>query len=57
MIYVGIDVHQKTSAICELDNDGTKLIELELPTTREALIRWFSRDEELRVCLETCGVS
>ena len=37
--YCGIDLHAKAMYVCILDQDGTKLVHKNLPTTPEAFLR------------------
>ncbi len=55
--YVGMDVHQKYSEICELDSEGKVVDTARIPTTRSALARWFRGREMLSICLEAGGSS
>lgn len=57
MIHVGIDLHQKYSEICELDDDGAILERCRLSTTEASFRRWFKGREGLRVVLECSGSS
>ena len=58
MEYVGMDLHQKFAQLCVLDDEGSIVEETRVPTTRDALSRWFGRsDRTLRVALEASGSS
>jgi hypothetical protein len=37
--YCGIDLHAKAMYVCILDQNGTKLVHKNLPTTPEAVLR------------------
>ena len=54
--YVGMDLHQKYSELCALDEQGLVVESARVATTRAALTRWF-RGRSVRVCLEAGGSS
>lgn len=56
MIYVGIDVHQKSSQVCELSEEGVILETCQIPSTESAYRRWFHNREPIRIVIE-CGGS
>ena len=43
--YCGIDLHAKAMYVCILDQNGTKLVHKNLPTTPEAFLRSSRRIE------------
>lgn len=57
MEYCGIDLHQKNTEICILDEEGTVIERTRIATTRAALERFFSKREEMRVVMEAGGSS
>lgn len=57
MTHVGIDVHQKYSQVCELSLNGVVESECQIPTTRSSLNRWFGKRDDLRIVVESSGVS
>ena len=57
MTHVGIDVHQKYSQVCELSLNGLVESECQIPTTRSSLNRWFGKRDDLRIVVESSGVS
>ncbi len=56
MIHVGIDVHQKSSQVCELSEEGVILETSQIPSTESAYLRWFQNRETMRIVIE-CGGS
>ena len=44
--YCGIDLPAKAMYVCILDQDGTKLVHKNLPTTPEAFLRVIAPDRE-----------
>jgi transposase len=57
MDYCGIDLHQKHSEICILDETGAVVERTTVSTTRTALDRYFARRETMRVAMEAGGSS
>jgi transposase len=57
MDYCGIDLHQKHSEICILEETGAVIEQMRISTTRTALDRFFGRREVMRVALEAGGSS
>jgi len=43
--YCGIDLHAKAMYVCILDQNGTKLVHKNLPTTPEAFLRIIAPDK------------
>ncbi len=56
MIHVGIDVHQKSSQICQLSEEGVILETSSIPSTESAYRRWFQNRGTMRIVIE-CGGS
>jgi len=44
--YCGIDLPARAMYVCVLDEDGTKLVHKNLPTTPEAFLRVIAPDKE-----------
>lgn len=57
MDYCGMDLHQKTTMICILDEEGEVVERRCVSTTRVALDRYFGRRAPMRVAMEAGGVS
>ena len=57
MEYCGIDLHDRISDVCILDDEGAVMERTRVSTTRTALKRFFSRREPMRVAMEACGFS
>ena len=57
MDYCGIDLHQKHSEICILDETGTVVERTRISTTRTGLDRYFGKRGAMRVCMEAGGSS
>lgn len=57
MDYCGIDVHQKESVICILDEEGEVIERSEIPTSRKALDGYFGMKDRIRVVIEAGGSS
>ena len=57
MKYVGIDLHQKYSEICELSEEGKVLCRRQIPTTETGLRKFFGRRNPRHVVLETGGLT
>lgn len=53
---VGMDVHQKFSELCVVDDAGEVVERATVSTTEKALRRWFTR-ETMRVAVEASSVS
>lgn len=53
----GIDVHQKSSQVTVVDDEGEMLERASIPTTRAALERWFGNRPPMRILLEASGSS
>ena len=53
----GIDVHQKSSQVTVVDQEGEVLERATIPTTRAGLERWFGRRERMRILVEASGSS
>jgi transposase len=53
----GIDVHQKSSQVTVVDEEGEILERATIPTTEAGLRRWFGRRERMRILLEASGSS
>ena len=54
MEYCGIDLHQKHSQICILDEAGEVVEQTRIPTSRASLARLFGNRGEMRVVMEAC---
>ncbi len=57
MSYFGIDVHVKTSAICEISEEGAVVERCEIPTTQERMRRFFADRTCRGIALEACAQS
>jgi transposase len=57
MDYCGIDLHQKHSEICILDDTGAVVERVRISTTRTALDRYFGKCKPMRVAMEAGGSS
>jgi transposase len=57
MEYIGMDLHQKYSEICELNEAGEITETARIPTTATALTRWFGGRTRTRICVEASGIS
>ena len=57
MEYCGIDLHQKNSEICILDENGEVMERVRVVTTRKALTRFFEIRPRMRVVMEAGGSS
>ena len=57
MSYFGIDVHLKTSAICEISEEGAVVERCEIPTTQERMRRFFADRTCRGIALEACAQS
>ena len=57
MEYCGMDVHQKYSEVCILDENGKVMERARLRTSRRALERYFSAKGPMKVVLEAGGSS
>lgn len=57
MDYCGIDLHQKHSEICILDETGAVVERVTISTTRTGLDRYFGKSEPMRVAMEAGGSS
>ena len=55
MTYVGIDVHVKTSQICEVNAEDEVVWERQIPTTDAKLREVFGSREGLRIVMESGG--
>jgi len=55
--HCGIDVHQKSSQVTVVDQEGGVLERATIPTTRAGLERWFGRRERMRILVEASGSS
>ncbi len=53
----GIDVHQKSSQVTVVDDEGEMLERASIPTTRAGLERWFGHRPPMRILLEASGSS
>ena len=53
----GIDLHQKSSQVTVVDEEGEVLERASIPTTRAGLERWFGRRERMRILVEASGSS
>jgi transposase len=53
----GIDLHQKSSQVTVVDQEGEVLERASIPTTRTGLERWFGRRERMRILVEASGSS
>ena len=53
----GIDLHQKSSQVTVVDEDGEILERATIATTRVGLERWFGRRERMRILVEASGSS
>ena len=52
--YCGIDLHAKAMSVCLLDQNGTKLVHKNLPTTPEAFLRTVAPYREALVVAMEC---
>ena len=52
MEYCGIDLHDRNSEVCILDEAGEVMERVRVSTTRAALRRFFGRRERMRVAME-----
>lgn len=50
---IGLDLGDRKSRVCELDADGTVLVEAEVTTTAAGLTRYFGNRARCRIVLET----
>lgn len=57
MDYCGIDVHQKESEICILNDEGDVMERTRIPTNRKALVGYFGKKDSMRVVMEAGGSS
>ena len=57
MEYCGIDLHDRNSEVCILDEADEVMERVRVSTTRAALIRFFGRREGMRVAMEASGLS
>ncbi len=57
MAYVGMDLHQKTTALCVVDDAGEVIERTQLRTTRAALSGWFVGRARMQVAMEAGGES
>jgi len=53
----GIDLHQKSSQVTVVDDEGILLERASIPTTRAALERWFGPRSPMRILVEASGSS
>lgn len=59
-IYIGMDLHKKTSNFCAMNKDGVILRETKIPTIREEVekfINSFGKQEDLKIVLEPVSQS
>ncbi len=59
-IYIGMDLHKKTSNFCAMTKDGEILRETKIPTIKEEVekfIKSFGRQEDLKIVLEPVSQS
>ena len=56
MDYVGMELHQKFSELCVVDDAGEVVERATIATTEAALRRWFKRDR-MRIAVEASSVS
>ncbi len=57
MEHCGIDLHQKSSQVSVVDDEGEILERATIATTEAAIRRWFGRRLRMRVVLEASGSS
>ena len=57
MKYCGIDVHQKESEICILDETGEVIERSRIPTSRKALTGYFATKVRMQIVMEAGGSS
>ncbi len=57
MEHCGIDLHQKSSQVSVVDDDGEVLERATVPTTEAGIRRWFGKRERMRILLEASGSS
>lgn len=57
MEHCGIDLHNKSSELCVVDEAGAVSERARIPTTERALRRWFGGREGMRICVEASGIS
>lgn len=57
MDYCGIDVHQKESEICILNEEGDVIERTRIRTTRQVLTGYFDKRDQMRVIMEAGGSS
>ena len=53
---IGMDLGQKYSEVCDVDESGEVVNQLRLPTTRKAITRWFGKAEKMEFCVEAGGI-
>ena len=53
----GIDLHQKSSQVTVVDEEGEVLERATIPTTRAGLERWFGSRARMRILVEASGSS
>ena len=53
----GIDLHQKSSQVTVVDDEGALLERASIPTTRASLERWFGPRPPMRILVEASGSS
>jgi hypothetical protein len=49
MFHVGIDLHQKYSAICVVDEGGEVLERTQIASTEASFDRWFKGRSDLKI--------
>lgn len=52
MEFIGIDLHLKTSYVCILNNDGEKVAEMCIPTTKESIKAYFEAMPAAQIGIE-----
>ena len=57
MEHCGIDLHQKSSQVTVVDEEGEVLERATIPTREAAIRRWFGRRARMRILLEASGSS
>ena len=57
MEYCGIDIHQKTSEVCVINEQGEVVGKVQISTTEANMERWFGDQEQMLICIEAGGMS
>jgi transposase len=54
---IGMDIGQKYSEVCEIDDSGKVVAQARVPTSRSSLTRWFGHIEKASIVIEAGGSS